>query len=562
MNQPLRKSQTPTSTALAVLALLMAAGAACGQTSREAGRALERDMRRSTLRESADTSGGRGLERDLRVGGTGNYRDDSFAREVAYRNAVVTGNVGGGKSFRGDVGYAAADDFRSALGSDDTFAFRRDSVSSGMFGRGLRGTESVQYQYSYTTGNNRIVLRQDGSPSNEWTSSSVPRESKNRTAAADLGIMRSTSAYTALRSLTPQIVGARKTPIGIEQTSASNLIGLRTYTVPADGSDRGLNALTASAGAGTASNSAATERVDNAFKTAYSEIENRLAARPLTPRAAETPAGERTLAPGSEKPTEKPVVPGVEPAKPAEAPVPEWKMRIDELRGGWLKNRQKAPELRDPSKAADPATGEVPTFRAARIDPEVAELIRSAGGVVSAFAVGSPGTSEAFTDHLRAGQELLAGGRYFDAEERFGRALSYRPGERIAQVGRIHAQIGAGLLLSAALNLHALLLENPEMIAVRYEGGTFPDAERVSQVVKTLRTDIEKAVNLGLSAPQDAAFLLAYIGYQTKNREMTGEGLNQLNAPATQADADLAAFLNKLWLADGPIEPDPQPVEK
>jgi hypothetical protein len=35
--------------------------------------------------------------------------------EIAYRNAIVTGNVGGGREFRGNVGYSGIGDFRGAL---------------------------------------------------------------------------------------------------------------------------------------------------------------------------------------------------------------------------------------------------------------------------------------------------------------------------------------------------------------------------------------------------------------------------------------------------------------
>lgn len=579
-----------------VFALLSVVGTAWGQQQpREAGRALDGNLNKSAYRDGRDPSGGRGLERDLRVGGTGNYRPSSFEAEVAYRNAVVTGNATGGKSFRGDVGYRAADEFRGSLGSDDTFAFRRDSVSSGMFGRGLRGTESVQFQYSYATGNNKVMSRMDGSASSDAPLSGKAKPAENKNASADMGTMRSTSAYATARALTPQVVGVRRTPIGLEQTTASNLMGVRTYMLPTEAPPtRSPSSLTSSASLPSAAAPAGAERIDNSFKTSYSELVERLSARPLAPgtkpedatsedgkptdalpKNTDTPTGTdsnlTTPAPGdANKPPAGTATPGTTTpggttpgsatpsgtATPDATPVaPEWRRRIDTLRDGWMKNREAPPVLEDQAGEVDPRTGKVPKYRIAQIDPEVAELIRSSGGVVSAFAVGSPGTSEAFADHLRAGQELLAAERFFDAEERFARALSYRPGETTAQVGRAHAQIGAGLLLSAAINLHTLFLENPEMIAVRYSGGTFPPAERLGQVVGNLRKDIAKTAKLKLDAPQDAAFMLAYIGYQTDDRAMIREGLDLLTAPQNQADAELTAFLEKVWLAEGPLAP-------
>ena len=47
-------------------------------------------------------------------------------------NAIVTGNVAGGKGFRGNLGYTAAGDFRGQAGSDDLFSFSADSYLPGL----------------------------------------------------------------------------------------------------------------------------------------------------------------------------------------------------------------------------------------------------------------------------------------------------------------------------------------------------------------------------------------------------------------------------------------------
>src|SRR4051812_9661530 len=72
---------------------------------------------------------GDALDRNLGVGSSGrnpsaavqNYRD---------RNLLITGDVVGGRGFRGSVGYTAESDFRGRLGSNDTFQFRADSAIS------------------------------------------------------------------------------------------------------------------------------------------------------------------------------------------------------------------------------------------------------------------------------------------------------------------------------------------------------------------------------------------------------------------------------------------------
>jgi hypothetical protein len=94
------------------------------------------------------------LDHNQQVGSGGlNPSRPDFAQEVRLRNAIVTGNVPGGMSFRGNVGYRAPGELETNLGSNELFAFRRDSYYSGLGGLGIRGTEALQYQFAATTGN-------------------------------------------------------------------------------------------------------------------------------------------------------------------------------------------------------------------------------------------------------------------------------------------------------------------------------------------------------------------------------------------------------------------------
>ena len=71
--------------------------------------------------------GGNALDRNLGVG-TGGV--NTFAPQTNFRerNAIVTGDVIGGRGFRGFVGYTSEFDFREPLGSNDLFRFRADSA--------------------------------------------------------------------------------------------------------------------------------------------------------------------------------------------------------------------------------------------------------------------------------------------------------------------------------------------------------------------------------------------------------------------------------------------------
>ena len=96
---------------------------------------------------------GRVLDNNLRQGSGGvNTRVRSVEAQIRFNNAIVTGNAGFGRSFRGDVGYLASNDFRASLGSNDLYNFRRDSTASAITGSGIRGTDALQYQVSLATG--------------------------------------------------------------------------------------------------------------------------------------------------------------------------------------------------------------------------------------------------------------------------------------------------------------------------------------------------------------------------------------------------------------------------
>ncbi|MEX0876230.1 MAG: hypothetical protein WD114_02120, partial [Phycisphaerales bacterium] len=95
---------------------------------------------------------GRALDANPGQHGPNNYQRPSLIDELRFRNSIATGNAPGGLSFRGDIGYRAPGEFTGQLGSDALFAFRRDSLYSGLAGMGIRGTDALQYQFALTTG--------------------------------------------------------------------------------------------------------------------------------------------------------------------------------------------------------------------------------------------------------------------------------------------------------------------------------------------------------------------------------------------------------------------------
>lgn len=153
---------------------------------------------------------GRALDANLQVGSGGyNAPARNFNAEIALRNAIVTGNVGGGKHFRGNVGYSATDDFRGRLGSDDIYSFSRDAAYSGIAAQNIRGIGALQYQLGQSTaGMTRglggdLIVRRPGSTLSAGDISGITPSSQVAT-MDPYGYMRSSLRSTSdfvLRSM-------------------------------------------------------------------------------------------------------------------------------------------------------------------------------------------------------------------------------------------------------------------------------------------------------------------------------------------------------------------------
>lgn len=189
------------------------------------------------------------------------------------------------------------------------------------------------------------------------------------------------------------------------------------------------------------------------------------------------------------------------------------------------------------------------------IDPKTLELLRASETPLPNFVDPNAESRDLYSEHMRTGERLILAERYFDAEERFARALAVRPGEPTAQVGRAHAQLGAGLTLSAAINLRSLYVSNPEMIGTRYAGRLLPSPERIDGLIENLRerSGVVRVPGRGLEttgARVSAAFLLAYLGYQNNRPEVTAQGLDMLIEIGSPEDVRLGVILRQVWLPE------------
>ena len=540
---------------------------------------------------------GRGLENPLDADPRQRaYAPRSFADAVRFRNSIVTGSAPGGLSFRGDVGYTDPFAFRGELGSNELFEFRRDSIYSGLGGIGIRGTDALQYQFALTTGQSvptglarSLTVPRSGGGANSGDIlgtrgqdpliPSTPSYLQGSPTAA-AATLRSTAAYLTNRDLQPELLRTLRDRTGARFTvSASPLNGIRVDETshaelvdPSFRKEQEQVRYAAPRAIEPRPNAAAESRA----VTPYDALTQRLNDAAPLPRPGETPDAEEG--------------PATTPGAPSAAPQqPWWQQQVDTLRRELDDAERDAlqPKIPDPrAPALDIPSGEEgsdlnapapvpPTPKELEaqarsrpvFDAETLRLIREARGQTSTLVPQVEGY-DAYADHMATAERLFKDGRYFDAEARFTAALSVRPGDPTARVGRVHAQIGAGLLLSAGQNLRMLLRDHPELATMIYDEALLPEAKRLGMAEDAMRDQF------GVVGPvaNEAALLLAYTGYQRGNEAQVREGLDWLStteapdaggAIIQKVPDPIADLLRGVWLEEPPAPPPPaDPAEE
>lgn len=526
---------------------------------------------------------GRGLERDLRIGGTGNTPAKDFGAEVRMRNAIITGNAPGGMAFRGGVPYRDPAEFQGALGGTGAlFSFRRDTLFSGLGGSGYRGTEGLQYQLGLSTGGTRgLTLSRDSAVAAQatglTTTDRAPTAGAWKIASLPTGALRSTGAYAGTRSLSPVEVGEQRVGDERRVMAASELLGLRGLTPEKPEWERIPGAIEPpEAPKPTSSASAATprlgaqpafdsrtpktaQRTNASVRTAFDDLldrlhetGDRLPAKAPTPKATEPTTTQPSPQPGT--------TPGAPVTRDRQGPVGGTSDALTRavtpeptkqpVAGGW---EARMNELRDAlARGQRTRVAAKPGESGARLDVETLRAIRQAGHAAQATTLvpTAPKWRDFFVEQMKAGEENMKTERYFDAEERFSRALSLRPGEASAMAARINAQLASGLLVSASINLRTLVREHPDALGMTFAGPLLPTAPRQESLLRQLRDNLKDDPSKRARAPLESALLLAYLGYQRSEPSVVREGLDALQRESAGADAALIEFLRGVWLAE------------
>jgi hypothetical protein len=511
---------------MGVGAVLLAAGLAVGQNALGDGRARDRNMQ----------VGGQGVNAPTR----------DLMAEIRFRNALVTGNVPGGMGFRDATGYGLEYDFRDRVGSDDLFSFRRDSFTSGLAGTGIRGTEALQYQFALTVGNEpprnlrgslltsrtgeRVTMDLPSSPfgrgSGEVDVRQATAEELGQYQPGTLLSLRSISSYTAGRSLGPSMLTMMEGPEGTTQGLVSSpLRGLAREELLGDSEAEGPP-LRDGAALGDDAGQPQERGVGGMNPQPGAGVVGDLREKLAMDFAARVPTQ-------------------AEQVEPADQPEGAAAMRGADPFLEQLAALQRV--LRESE------TGEAAAGGDAAMSDRVSgwkELVVTLKQGVGTVEVPAPklDRASAYDLHVDRAKDMLSQGRFFEAEQRFTMALAARPGDAIASIGRVHAQIGAGLDLSAAVNLRAFLVDHPEFVGARYEPDLLPSDDRLEVAARRL-TEQVSGEGAGRGR-RESALLLAYVSFHRGDRVSTILGLERLAEGSAGRRDPLTPLLRAVWLDD------------
>lgn len=514
---------------------------------------------------------GSGDALDANLSTRGRHNAPSTRIDFRSRNLLVTGNVAGGRGFRGSVGYVAANDFRGTVGSDVSYRFRADSAMSSPSVLRMGGLTYQRARFGQNLG--ALEFRRD--------TTAVSRRSLTPGAmgASDLldhrvQLDRATQSRAARRMLAereePDLLGytvdEADQPWYIQ---ASSLRGISLLPISSDGREVGLSSYDQMRLAQDRAAGRDITRLGEPFQTDFQRLGdvNMQVRQSGTETGLDHQVGDAQMhaAESDYLTILRRVADRMARQRGEQFEVePQAMQRMNQqyaaVRGQLSNQRTRAATTGSESDPeADPLMDPAPAGAAARRsgEPEVdvsvddlANILRHGQRVTSL----SEAEQNRFNELVKLGEQRLREGEYYRAETRFVHALRFIPGHPLATAGLGHAQLGAGNYLSASLTLRSLLVHQPEMLDTRYDQGLMPNHVRLGQAIDRLRQLLNRGVDANLYA-----FLLAYIGHQLEDEAMVREGLEALER--ANADDQLLPLLQHVWLGAEEDEAGEPPVK-
>ena len=149
----------------------------------------------------------------------------------------------------------------------------------------------------------------------------------------------------------------------------------------------------------------------------------------------------------------------------------------------------------------------------------------------------------AFEILMSRGEQAMKDAKYVDAQIAFQNALANKPDDPLALIALAHAELAAGAYAPAAYDLKFIFTRKPELVAVRYESGSFIPTARQEFLLGDLLREMTNR-----SSANMASFLYCYLCYQTgRTDELKAELEKWGERPGRD---DWQAVLKRAWLPE------------
>ena len=546
---------------------------------------------------------GNALDANQQVGSGGSNRVENQV-DYAQRNLLVTGNVGGGRAFQDTVGYTAAGGFQDALGSDSLFNFRRDSVFSSPQALGVQ-PGGVGGNVIITRNTTSVPSYLGGAPLGSASAHSLYDSRSGTVSfqqnTGGLVIIQGASNINQLHSLG----NIRTQDGALASLNASTLNGIQVNPLQAepfglaplpeaaqpipDDLAPDFDALNLNNPylRGDRPGGFDADNADDAmFDSNNTSSNGRFAPSIMLGNMMQRDLANQTINGGSnaregsldqlnnfifgpEQPQTNPDQPPQAPANPYEAILAEIHDRAmgnagEEGGDGPMIERSPWTDiLENPDEAVLDAVNrakddairrslglvnengevdreaELPEIDA---DSELGQLIEGLNyNLPRVETLSGEDKAQRHNDMLIRAEQDLAAGRYLASENLYRQVLRESQDNPLARAGLIHAQLGGGMIRSAAFNLRALFSEHPELIALRYDEELLPSAERL----RWLQRELTDMINDDAHGAEPG-LILAYLGYQLEHQTLIQYGLG-IAQERTPRDP-LLPVLDRIWL--------------
>lgn len=421
-------------------------------------------------------------------------------------NRIITGNVAGGKHFRGVVPYNSVSDFAGRLGSSSIDSFLRRSA-------GTPGTD-------------------------QYTGRITPYFSQTRT-------VTTTSPYqpSVIRPPTANITGRSTTrmPLPTTQRIAPSTqpradIPLRTFR-PMSMTAQEMEKVIASE---LTTYKQARELADRKQQQKAQEFHEEL--KKIKEQAAELTtqlqdADQFREAPVKDTAIKKsPLLPLTQKAEPLTTD--DKQLDIFDKMKRQLGQLKKASEQKTDSLSARQPTDQLkpkkPDYSYKKPDDQLSEedVSARAAQIMGQYDSFASFSEDKFNLNIRAAEEYLKQGRFYRAADAYTLALIYKPHDPLAYAGKCHALFAAGEYMSSALFLSRALEIFPDYVRFKI------DIEAMVGDRDTLETRIAD-INQMLEKDDvpELQFLLAYLYYQMGRLERASHSIKAAYEKMPEAPA-------------------------